>query len=74
MKAERVAQSVSIGWPCFQTACPQTSCGRNLAPFTALIDEREKASLIWHLDGLTPDIEAGRGGDYLPCVKHWVQP
>jgi fido (protein-threonine AMPylation protein) len=56
----------------YYNALEEASVQRNLTPFRTLIYEREKASLIWHLDGLTPDIEAGRGGDYLACLEGWV--
>jgi Fic family protein len=49
----------------YYNALEAASVDGNLEPFYALIYEREKASLIWHLDGLAPDIEKGRGAYYL---------
>jgi len=53
----------------YYNALETASVDGNLEPFHALIYEREKASLIWHLEGLVPDIEHGRGGYYLQTIK-----
>jgi Fic family protein len=46
----------------------EASTKGNLEPFKTLIYEREKASLIWHLEGLTPDVESGRGSYFLETI------
>ncbi len=46
----------------------EASTQGNLEPFKTLIYEREKASLIWHLEGLTPDAAKGRGTYFLDTI------
>jgi Fic family protein len=53
----------------YYNALESASVDDNLVPFRTLIYEREKASLIWHLDGLTPDVTAGRGAYYLATIQ-----
>lgn len=50
----------------------QASLHENLDPFRTLIYEREKASLIWHLSGLMPDAEKGRGVYFLERIKDYL--
>lgn len=52
----------------YYNALEQASTQENLEPFKALIYEREKASLIWHLEGLTPDAPTGRGTYFLETI------
>jgi Fic family protein len=49
-------------------ALEEGSTKGNLMSFKTLIYEREKASLIWHLEGLTPDAGSGRGIYYLDTI------
>lgn len=52
----------------YYTVLEEASTKGNLEPFKTLIYEREKASLIWHLEGLTPDAESGRGSYFLETI------
>ena len=52
----------------YYDALEAASVDDNLEPFKHLIYEREKASLLWHLEGLTPDIEKGRGAYFLETI------
>jgi Fic family protein len=52
----------------YYTVLEEASTKGNLEPFKTLIYEREKASLIWHLEGLTPDAESGRGSYFLEKI------
>jgi Fic family protein len=52
----------------YYDALEAASVESNLIPFYLLVYERAKASLIWHLDGLTPDVEAGRGLFFLDTI------
>ena len=52
----------------YYTVLEAASTQGNLEPLRALIYEREKASLIWHLEGLTPDASAGRGIYFLEAI------
>jgi Fic family protein len=53
----------------YYTALEKASVQGNIDPFKTLIYEREKASLIWHLEGLTPDVTNGRGAYYLETIS-----
>jgi Fic family protein len=52
----------------YYTVLEEASTQGNLEPFKTLIYEREKASLIWHLEGLTPDAAKGRGIYFLDTI------
>jgi Fic family protein len=45
----------------YYDALEEASMNGNLELFQKLIYERERASLIWHLDLLTPNVDKGRG-------------
>ena len=54
----------------YYDALERASVHDDLEPFRMMVYERAKASLIWHIDGLTPVAESGRGLYYLETIAH----
>jgi hypothetical protein len=50
----------------------EASTKGNIEPFRKLIYERERVSLMWHLDLLTPNPEKGKGIYFLEKLDSFI--